>query len=186
MSEYFSKIEKIKFEGIESSNPLSFKYYDENKIVLGKPMRDHLRFATAYWHSFANVPTDPFGGPTFVRPWKKSGDPMKMAALQLEEAFSFITKITTPFFCFHDRDISPEGETYSETQKNFFHIVFMNILFLFAKFIHFFLSKKMFCLAFNITPLILTLLQSFNVSKPIVGKSARRSCFFLGNLISIP
>jgi|TARA_B110000438_G_scaffold245146_1_gene245991 xylose isomerase len=123
MSEYFSKIEKIKFEGIESSNPLSFKYYDENKIVLGKPMRDHLRFATAYWHSFANVPTDPFGGPTFVRPWKKSGDPMKMAALQLEEAFSFITKITTPFFCFHDRDISPEGETYSETQKNFFHIV---------------------------------------------------------------
>ena len=123
MSNYFNKIEKINFEGPESTNSLSFKYYDENKIVLGKKMKEHLRFSTAYWHSFANVPSDPFGGPTYIRPWKKAGDPIKMSELQLEEAFSFMGKITTPYFCFHDRDISPEGDTYSETQKNFFHIV---------------------------------------------------------------
>ena len=122
MSTYFSNIPKIKYEGVESTNPLSFKYYDENKIVLGKTMKDHLRFATAYWHTFANIPSDPFGGATFTRPWKKSGDPIKMSELQLEEAFSFITKLTTPYFCFHDRDISPEGNNYKETQANFFHL----------------------------------------------------------------
>jgi xylose isomerase len=123
MSNYFEKISEIQFEGEISNNPLSFKYYDENKIVLSKTMKEHLRFATCYWHSFTWPGLDPFGGPTLNRPWMKSGNTMEMAELKLEEAFDFFSKITTPYFCFHDRDISPEGETYAETQKNFFHII---------------------------------------------------------------
>ena len=123
MSKYFNKISKINFEESKSSNPLSFKYYDENQMVLGKTMKEHLRFATCYWHTFTWPGLDPFGGPTFNRPWMKSGNAMEMAELKLEEAFDFFSKITTPYFCFHDRDISPEGKTYVETQKNFFHIV---------------------------------------------------------------
>ena len=123
MSNYFEKISEIQFEGEISNNPLSFKYYDENKIVLGKTMKEHLRFATCYWHSFTWPGLDPFGGPTLNRPWMKSGNTMEMAELKLEEAFDFFSKITTPYFCFHDRDISPEGETYAETKKNFFHII---------------------------------------------------------------
>ena len=123
MSNYFEKISEIQFEGEISNNPLSFKYYDENKIVLSKTMKEHLRFATCYWHSFTWPGLDPFGGPTLNRPWMKSGNTMEMAELKLEEAFDFFSKITTPYFCFHDRDISPEGETYAETKKNFFHII---------------------------------------------------------------
>ena len=123
MSSYFKNISKIKYEGVESNNPLSFKYYDEDRIVLGKKMKDHLRFATCYWHTFTWPGLDPFGGPTFERPWMQQGDPIEKAEEKLDEAFDFFDKITTPFFCFHDRDISPEGKTYSETQKNFFHII---------------------------------------------------------------
>ena len=123
MSSYFKNISRIKYEGVESNNPLSFKYYDEDRIVLGKKMKDHLRFATCYWHTFTWPGLDPFGGPTFERPWMQQGDPIEKAEEKLDEAFDFFDKITTPFFCFHDRDISPEGKTYSETQKNFFHII---------------------------------------------------------------
>ena len=123
MSSYFKNISRIKYEGVESDNPLSFKYYDEDRIVLGKKMKDHLRFATCYWHTFTWPGLDPFGGPTFERPWMQQGDPIEKAEEKLDEAFDFFDKITTPFFCFHDRDISPEGKTYSETQKNFFHII---------------------------------------------------------------
>ena len=123
MTDYFKNIDEIKFEGPDSNNPLSFKFYDENKIVFGKSMKDNLRFATCYWHTFTWPGLDPFGGPTLERPWMKAGDPLKMAELKLEEAFNFFSKIKTPFFCFHDRDISPEGQTYKETQKNFFHII---------------------------------------------------------------
>jgi xylose isomerase len=111
MSDYFKNINEINFEGESSNNPLSFKYYDENKMVLGKTMKEHLRFATCYWHTFTWPGLDPFGGATFDRPWMSSGDPFK--------------KIKTPFFCFHDRDISPEGSNYKETQSNFFHIIDM-------------------------------------------------------------
>ena len=120
MSKYFKKINQIKFEGKESNNPLSFKYYDENKIVFGKTMKENLRFATCYWHTFTWPGLDPFGGATFERPWMIKGDPVEKAEEKLEEAFDFFEKITTPFFCFHDRDISPEGASYSETQKIFF------------------------------------------------------------------
>ena len=123
MTEYFSKIPEIKFEGEESANPFAFKFYDENKKVLGKSMKEHLRFATCYWHTFTWPGLDPFGGQTFDRPWMQAGDEMKMAEMKLDAAFDFFTKIKTPFFCFHDRDISPEGSNYAETQKNFFHIV---------------------------------------------------------------
>ncbi len=123
MSDYFENISEIQFEGESSNNPLSFKYYDQNKIVLGKTMKDHLRFATCYWHTFTWPGLDPFGGPTFDRPWMASGDPLQMAKTKLDAAFDFFKKIQTPFFCFHDRDISPEGSTYSETKKNLDHIV---------------------------------------------------------------
>ena len=123
MNKYFRDIPKIKFGGKEDDNPLSFKYYDENQVVLGKSMKDHLRFATCYWHTFTWPGLDPFGGPTFDRPWMKAGNSIEMAELKLEEAFDFFTKITTPYFCFHDRDISPEGKSYAETQKNFYHII---------------------------------------------------------------
>ena len=123
MSDYFENISEIQFEGESSNNPLSFKYYDQNKIVLGKTMKDHLRFATCYWHTFTWPGLDPFGGPTFDRPWMGSGDPLQMAKTKLDAAFDFFKKIQTPFFCFHDRDIAPEGSTYSETKKNLDHIV---------------------------------------------------------------
>jgi len=123
MSDYFKNINEINYEGPDSDNPLSFKYYDETKQVLGKTMKEHLRFATCYWHTFTWPGLDPFGGATFDRPWMSNSDPLKMAEMKLDEAFDFFNKIKTPFFCFHDRDIAPEGSNYRETQKNFLHIV---------------------------------------------------------------
>tara|TARA_Y100000741_G_scaffold157679_1_gene119187 strand:+ start:1720 stop:3033 length:1314 start_codon:yes stop_codon:yes gene_type:complete len=123
MNEFFKNISRIEFEGPESSNPLSFKNYDENKIVLGKTMKEHLRFAICYWHSFTWPGLDPFGGATLDRPWMRSGDSMKMAELKLDAAFDFFSKITAPYFCFHDRDVAPEGKSFLESQKNFHYIV---------------------------------------------------------------
>ena len=123
MSDYFKNINEIIYEGPDSDNPLSFKYYDENRQVLGKTMKENLRFATCYWHTFTWPGLDPFGGATFERPWMSSGDPLKMAEMKLDEAFDFFNKIKTSFFCFHDRDISPEGSNYKETQKNFLYII---------------------------------------------------------------
>ena len=98
MSNYFEKVSEIQFEGESSNNPLSFKYYDENKIVLGKTMKDHLRFATCYWHTFTWPGLDPFGGPTFDRPWMASGDPLQMAKIKLDAAFDFFKKKEFEFF----------------------------------------------------------------------------------------
>jgi len=123
MNSYFDNISEIKFEGRKSDNPLSFKYYDENQIVLKKSMKEHLRFATCYWHTFTWSGLDPFGGITFDRPWMKSEDLIKMAEVKLDAAFDFFTKIKTPYFCFHDRDIAPEGENFLETKKNLDHII---------------------------------------------------------------
>jgi len=123
MNEYFKKITEVKYEGPSSDNPLSFKHYNEDKIVLGKSMKDHLRFAICYWHTFTWPGVDPFGGPTLDRPWMKNENPLKMAEIKLDNAFDFFEKIKAPFFCFHDRDIAPEGDNYSETKKNLEHIV---------------------------------------------------------------
>lgn len=121
MSDYFQNIPEIKYEGSESDKALCFKYYNEDQIVLGKTMKEHLRFATCYWHTFTWPGLDPFGGPTLERPWMGSGDSLIMAEKKLYAAFDFFSKIGTPFFCFHDRDVAPEGSSYLETKKNLDH-----------------------------------------------------------------
>ena len=115
--EYFPGIQKIKFEGKGSDNPLSFKYYDPEKLVNGKPMREHLRFATAYWHTFCGTGGDPFGPGTKIYPWDVANDPIQSAHQRLDAAFEFFTKLGTEFFCFHDRDMSPERKDVKETNK---------------------------------------------------------------------
>ena len=115
--EYFPGIQKIKFEGKGSDNPLSFKYYDPEKLVNGKPMREHLRFATAYWHTFCGTGGDPFGPGTKIYPWDVANDPIQSAHQRLDAAFEFFTKLGTEFFCFHDRDMSPEIKDVKETNK---------------------------------------------------------------------
>ena len=115
--EYFPGVQKINFEGKDSDNPLSFKYYDPEKLVNGKPMKVHLRFATAYWHTFCGTGGDPFGPGTKIYPWDIANDPIQSAHQRLDAAFEFFTKLGTEFFCFHDRDMSPEGENVKETNK---------------------------------------------------------------------
>ena len=117
-SEYFPEIDKIKYEGPDSDNPLAFTYYDEDRVVGGKTMKDHFRFAVAYWHSFCNENSDPFGAGTRNFPWDKSTNPMDNAQYRLDAAFEFITKLGVPYYCFHDRDLAPEGEDVAESEKN--------------------------------------------------------------------
>ena len=121
--EYFPTISKIEFEGPESDNPFAFQYYDENRVVAGMSMKEHFRFAVAYWHSFCNVNNDPFGAGTRQMPWEKSSDPMENARYRLDAAFEFFTKLGTPFYCFHDRDLAPEGSSVAESEKNLSEIV---------------------------------------------------------------
>jgi xylose isomerase len=116
--EYFKGINQIKYEGKESRNHLAFKWYDPDKIVAGKKMSDFFRFATAYWHSFCNTGNDPFGPGTKNFPWNQNNDPIKRAKDKMDAAFEFITKIGTPFYCFHDFDIIEEGSTIKESDKH--------------------------------------------------------------------
>jgi len=116
--EYFPGIGKIAYEGPDSKNPLAFKYFDENKKVAGKSMKDHFRFAVAYWHTFCGNGADPFGPGTVDFPWDAASDPMQAAKDKLDAAFEFITKLGMPFYCFHDRDMAPEGGTVQESEKN--------------------------------------------------------------------
>ncbi|MEY2937088.1 MAG: xylose isomerase [Pseudomonadota bacterium] len=116
---YFGSIAPIKFEGPQSENPLAYRYYDKNRMVLGKTMEAQLRAAVCYWHSFAWEGSDVFGQGTFQRPWHKPGaDPMQMAQEKLVAAFEFFEKLGLPFFTFHDRDVAPEGATLKESHKN--------------------------------------------------------------------
>jgi len=117
-NEYFPNIGKIKYEGPDSDNPLSFKYYKEDKVVAGKTMKDHFRFAIAYWHSFCNENSDPFGVGTREFPWDKTDDPLENAKFRLDGAFEFYTKLGTPYWCFHDRDLAPEGDSIKGSEKN--------------------------------------------------------------------
>jgi xylose isomerase len=122
--EYFPGIGKVKFEGPASDNPLAFKRYDADKVVGGKAMRDHLRFAVAYWHSFCGDGTDPFGAATQPHPWKVDGaTPLQNAENKLDAAFEFFTKLGAGFYAFHDRDIAPEGATPAESEKNLMAVV---------------------------------------------------------------
>lgn len=116
--EFFPGIGKIGYEGPQSDNPLAFKFYDENKIVAGKTMKEHLNFGIAYWHSFCGDGTDPFGGTTHFYPWNKAADPMDAAKDKMDAAFEFFTKIGAPYYCFHDKDIAPEGGSLAEFEKN--------------------------------------------------------------------
>ena len=117
-TEYFPKIGKISFEGKESKNPLAFKYYDENKVVAGKTMKDHFRFAVAYWHSFCGDGSDPFGGTTHNYAWKEGSDAISKGKQKMDAAFEFISKIGIPFYCFHDFDLVQEGSNINESDKN--------------------------------------------------------------------
>jgi len=102
---YFKAIGKVKFEGVESDNPFAYRWYDENKMVAGKSMKDHLRFACAYWHSFNGSGADPFGEPTHLFEWDKKSDAIERAKDKADAAFEFITKLGLPYYCFHDVDV---------------------------------------------------------------------------------
>ena len=115
---YFPKIKKIKYEGPGSKNPLSFKWYDENEIVAGKTMRDHLRFSVVYWHTFRNPLSDPFGVGTAFRPWDDGSESVKNAQKRVMVAFEFMEKLGAPYYAFHDRDVAPEGKSLAASNKN--------------------------------------------------------------------
>jgi len=103
--EFFKGIGQIKYEGLHSDNPLSYRWYDESKVVAGKPMKDWLRFAVAYWHSFVGNGGDPFGEPTHIYPWNEKKDAVARAKDKADAAFEFITKLGLPYYCFHDVDV---------------------------------------------------------------------------------
>ncbi len=116
-TEFFPGISKIKYEGKGSKNPLSFKYYDENKLIDGKTLKEHLRFAMAYWHSLHGKGGDPFGPGTKIFPWEEKSDPVERAKDRMDAAFEFASKTSIPFYCFHDFDLVDEGESISESEK---------------------------------------------------------------------
>ncbi len=123
MSEYFKGINKIQYEGKDSDNPLAFKYYNAEEVIGGKTMKDHLRFAVAYWHTYQGTGADPFGAGTAQRSWDNITNPMELAKAKVAANFEFCEKLGVPFFCFHDRDIAPEASTLKETNKNLDEIV---------------------------------------------------------------
>ncbi|WP_170605760.1 xylose isomerase [Ruegeria arenilitoris] len=116
MSDFFEGIEKARFEGAESTNPLAFRHYNPDEIVLGKRMEDHLRFAVAWWHSFAWEGGDPFGGATFERPWHPQDD-MGRAKMKADVAFEMFEILGQPYFCWHDADIRPEQGDFAANLK---------------------------------------------------------------------
>ena len=121
--EYYRGIGKIQYEGANSDNPLAFKYYDPNKVVAGKTMKEHFKFAIAYWHSFCGVGSDPFGPGTLNFEWDKNPDPIQAAKDKADAAFEFIGKMGFDYFCFHDFDLVREATTFSESEKRLETIV---------------------------------------------------------------
>lgn len=121
--EYFPGIGRIKFEGPQSDNPLSYKWYDENRVVAGKTMKDHFRFAVAYWHTFCGTGADPFGPGTKRFPWDADRDAIQRAKDKMDAAFEFITKLGVPYYCFHDTDLVDEGSALSEYESRLQTIV---------------------------------------------------------------
>ena len=115
--EYFKGIGTIQFEGKESDNPMAFKYYNPDKIVAGKTMREHFKFAIAYWHTFCGTGADPFGPGTQNFAWDKSNDPIQAGKDKADAAFEFISKMGFEYFCFHDFDLVKEGATFAESEK---------------------------------------------------------------------
>jgi xylose isomerase len=115
--EYFSGLAKVKFEGGRTSNPMAFQFYDENKAISGKSLKDHLRFALAWWHTMGGSGSDPFGPNTKVFPWDKSSDPETRAKEKMDAAFELMVKIGIPFYCFHDFDLIQEGDSIAESER---------------------------------------------------------------------
>ena len=115
----FPEITKIAYEGPKSKNPLSFRWYNPDEVVEGKTMKDHLRFAVVYWHTFRGTGSDPFGSATMERPWDDGSDSVENAIRRARVAFEFMEKLQAPFYAFHDRDVAPEGATLAESNKNF-------------------------------------------------------------------
>ncbi len=113
---YFADVGNIQYEGGQSDNPLAFKQYNPQEIVAGKTMEEHLRFAVSYWHTFTAQGNDPFGLPTMRRPWNGSAG-LDLARRRMEASFEFYEKLGVRYFCFHDRDIAPEGDTLRETNR---------------------------------------------------------------------
>ncbi len=116
-TEYFKGIPQIKYEGPQSDNPLAFRWYDESRIVAGKTLKDHFRFACAYWHSFCNDGNDPFGPGTHLFAWNAKADPVERAKDKMDAAFEFITKMNLPFYCFHDVDLVDFGNDIKENDR---------------------------------------------------------------------
>ncbi|RRN77877.1 xylose isomerase [Pseudoxanthomonas sp. SGD-10] len=115
--EFFKGIGKIQYEGKDTNNPLAFRWYDENKLVRGKTMKEHLKFACAYWHSFCGNGGDPFGEPTHIFPWDAKKDPIERAKDKMDAAFEFITKMNLPYYCFHDVDVVDYGNDIVENER---------------------------------------------------------------------
>ena len=120
---YFPEVDKIRYEGPASDTPLAFRHYDADKIILGKPMREHLRMAACYWHTFVWPGSDVFGAGTFKRPWQHPGDPMELAIGKADAAFEFFSKLGIDYYCFHDTDVAPEGNSLKEYRNHFARMI---------------------------------------------------------------
>src|SRR5215218_4393076 len=118
MKAAFPEVERIKYEGPQSKNLLAFHHYNPDEKVGGKTMRDHLRLSVVYWHTFRGTGADPFGPGCAIRPWEDGTDSIENAQRRVRVAFEFFTKLGVDFYCFHDRDVAPEGQTLAESNKN--------------------------------------------------------------------
>ncbi|PUZ25940.1 xylose isomerase [Chitinophaga parva] len=115
--EFFKGIGQIKYEGPQSDNPLAYRWYDEHRVIAGKTMKEHFRFAVAYWHSFCGNGGDPFGGPTHIFPWDEKSDAVERAKDKMDAAFEFFTKIGFPYYCFHDVDVVDYSNDVADNEK---------------------------------------------------------------------
>ena len=123
MEDYFAGIDPIRYAGPDSRDPLSYRYYEPERVVAGKTMAEHFRFSVAYWHTFRGTGMDPFGHPTLVRPWDDGSDSLDNALCRMRVAFAFIQRLGLGYYCFHDRDIAPEGASLAETNRNLDRVV---------------------------------------------------------------
>ena len=119
----FPEVERIRYEGPDSQNPLAFKWYNEDEMVEGQTMRDHLRFSVVYWHTFRGTGSDPFGAGTMERPWDDGSESVENAQRRVRVAFEFMEKLGAPYYAFHDRDVAPEGADLAASHRNFDAVV---------------------------------------------------------------
>jgi xylose isomerase len=120
---HFPRIRPIAYEGTKSQNPLAFRHYNPEEVIDGRTMSDHMRFSIAYWHAFRGTGSDPFGPGTIQRPWESGNNAVSVALTRMDAAFEFFQKIRAPFWCFHDRDIAPEGRSLAESNRNLDRVI---------------------------------------------------------------